>query len=130
MAGLLSASPKTVGRGDIATLIVRVFATRKASHKAHWATASYAQHMALGDFYDALPDKIDAIVEAIQGNTGQRVKTDAPEVGALLSQIEAEADWIKAQRSTIAQGVPAIENMLDDLAGAYLAAAYKLRMLK
>ena len=34
----------------------------------HWQTESYAQHVALGEYYDSLTDTIDEFVEAYQGN--------------------------------------------------------------
>ena len=57
----------------IEQLIARVFATRNAAHLLHWRGPSYAQHMALGDFYEAIIDKLDEIVECHQGETGEPI---------------------------------------------------------
>lgn len=40
---------------------------QKQIHVWHLQTGSYAQHMALGDFYTNIEDKIDSIAEAITG---------------------------------------------------------------
>ena len=36
----------------IEELVSKVFSARNASHLAHWATKSYAEHQALGAFYE------------------------------------------------------------------------------
>lgn len=115
----------------IEELVSRVFATRNAVHLAHWATPSYAEHVALGDFYDALTDKVDAIVEMYQGAFGKIKKPPAKSQVAsdLLDHIKAEAQWLEDNRAKIADGVCAIENAVDDLTGVYLRTFYKLNNL-
>ena len=54
----------------IEEFVSRSFALRDAAHLAHWATRSYSEHVALGEFYDGLLDKVDTIVEAYQGCFG------------------------------------------------------------
>ena len=114
-------------------LIGRVFASRNAAHLAHWRTKSFAQHMALGDFYDGAVDQIDGIVEAMQGATGKLVGTvslptqDAS--GDIVRSLVDDCNWIAKNRSKIAQGVPAIENLIDGLCDLYLTTIYKLKNL-
>lgn len=114
-------------------LISRVFAARDAAHLAHWRTKSFAQHMALDDFYDGAIDKIDGIVEAAQGSMGRLVgnvplaaKDNRADVAKTLSD---DCNWIAKNREKIAQGVPAVENLLDDLCDLYLTTIYKLKNL-
>ena len=48
-------------------------ASRDQAHIFHWQTSgpgSFAAHMALNAYYDAIPDMIDALVEAYQGKHG------------------------------------------------------------
>ena len=118
----------------IEQLIARVFATRNAVHIAHWKSkgdGSFARHMALGDFYDALIDKIDGIVEMYQGAFGLIDKVEPASVDAdgIMDHIGEEANWIEDNRSEIAGGVCAIENAIDDLTGTYLRTFYKLKNL-
>ena len=42
-----------------AELVARCFAARTSAHLAHLTTTSYAQHVALGDFYDAIASGAD-----------------------------------------------------------------------
>lgn len=117
-------------------LVSRVFATRNATHLAHWRAkgpGSYARHMALGDFYDSLIDKIDGIVEAHQGATGKLVGLVNLNAADTRSDVAAkcadDCNWIAKNRDKIANGIPAIENLLDDLCDLYLTTIYKLKNL-
>lgn len=114
-------------------LVSRVFASRNAAHLAHWRTKSFAQHMALGEFYDSLIDKIDGIVEAAQGATGKlvgMVNLNAADTRTdITAKLADDCNWIAKNREKIASGIPAIENLLDDLCDLYLTTIYKLKNL-
>jgi len=54
-------------------LISTLMASRDQAHVFHWQTTgpgSFAAHMALGAYYEAVPDMIDALVETYQGKHG------------------------------------------------------------
>ena len=54
-------------------LISTLMASRDQAHIFHWQTTgagSFAAHMALGAYYTAIPDMVDALVEAYQGKHG------------------------------------------------------------
>jgi hypothetical protein len=115
----------------IEELVGRVFATRNAAHIAHWRTKSFAQHVALDEFYSGLVEKIDEIVEVYQGAFGL---IDAPTIPSvkpdgILQHIADETSWIEENREKIAQEFCAVENLLDDLAGLYSRTYYKLKNL-
>lgn len=117
---------------SIAELISRAFATRNLTHFAHWATKSYAQHMALGDLYDEIISQIDEIVEVYQGKFGilpnlTTMKASVPK--DILAHVEAEAAWVSQNRDEISNNVEAIGALLDELDAAYLKAIYKLKNL-
>ncbi len=116
----------------IEELISRVFAARNVAHIAHWKTQSYAQHMALGTFYEALPGAIDTIVEAFQGAfmlVGNIPIGTFPPNLQILPYLEAEARWINENVEALAQGNEGLENEIQGLLGVYLSAIYKLRNL-
>lgn len=112
----------------IEDLVSRVFALRNATHLAHWATKSYAEHQALGEFYDGLIDKIDGIVEAYQGWNGLigEVRITMIPKGNVRDSIRTEMTWIAANREKIAKKATVIENLLDDLMHLYSTTHYKL----
>lgn len=43
-----------------AEFVARSFAVRTAAHLAHLQSRSYAEHVALGGFYDSLIDLVDS----------------------------------------------------------------------
>lgn len=115
----------------IEQLVARVFATRNAAHLAHWKTKSFAEHMALGSFYDDVIDKIDPLVEAYQGAFGLigdvEVKPVAPnDIVALLTQ---DVRWMKTNADEITKKVTALQNLLDNISETYLSTIYKLKNL-
>ena len=54
----------------IAEFIYRMFHARTTAHILHLSTRSYAQHKALGDFYDGIVDLADSIAEGYIGEHG------------------------------------------------------------
>jgi DNA-binding ferritin-like protein len=113
-------------------LVANVFAIRNAAHLAHWATNSYAQHMALDDFYNGVIEKLDTIVEAYQGYFGLIGKVDqiTCEPDNIADQIADMAQLIARERSNIANGTPAIENLIDELTETFFKTFYKLCNLR
>jgi hypothetical protein len=113
-------------------LIARIFKTRNQAHLAHWKTKSYAEHQALGSFYDELIDLLDKLVEACQGSKGiighvdLSCKDESVEIVKCLTE---EANWISKNRSKVAHSVPALENILDEIVALYLTTIYKLKNL-
>lgn len=116
----------------IEELISRVFKTRNQAHLAHWKTKSFAEHEALGSFYDELIDKIDGLVEACQGSKGIIGHVDLSckdESVDIIKCLTDDANFISRNRAKIGHGVPALENILDEIVGLYLTTLYKLKNL-
>ena len=51
----------------IEQLVLQLLMMSVQSHVWHWQTKSYACHVALGEFYDAIRDSADAIAEQFMG---------------------------------------------------------------
>jgi len=51
-------------------LISYLLHSKNQTHIFHLQTTSYAEHMALGTFYDEVTDLIDGLVESYQGKYG------------------------------------------------------------
>lgn len=114
-------------------LISRVFATRNAAHIRHWTTKSYAEHMALGDFYTGIIETVDQIVEVHQGRSGliDSVKAiPAPNPANIVQHLVTEADWIETHRDDIAERSETVGAIIDDLAAVYRKTIYKLENLR
>lgn len=114
--------------------ISRMFAIRDAAHLAHWAAkgpGSYAQHQALGDFYDGLIDALDGYVEVYQGYYGLigDVTPKPYHRKDILKQIQAEAMWLGENCSAICQENEALENILQEIEALFAKTYYKLKFL-
>ena len=110
-------------------LAARIFATRDMAHMAHWRTASYPEHVALGDFYEALPGLIDALVEAYQGQHERiepfQVQTRKADI---RDHLEDDIEWMQAMRDDITGGDPSLLNLLDGIIACYQKTLYLLSL--
>lgn len=112
-------------------LAAMVFAARDAAHRAHWRTREYAAHVALGEFYTAVIDALDEIVEVYQGENEVLLTVPAPGSvsGGVRELLTAQAQWIATHRTDIAGGSDAIGNLVDNLVAIYRKTVYKLKFL-
>lgn len=110
-------------------LIERMFKSRNASQLEHWKTKSYAQHMALGSFYEDVIDILDKYVESHIGTFGKLkdVKGEEDDVAKMISD---DIVWLHENRDKITQNVPALENIIDELTGTHMQTLYKLENLR
>ena len=101
----------------IEDLVSRVFAMRNAAHLAHWSTKSYAEHKALGKFYDELIDKIDSIIEAYQGWFGLigEVRMIVMSKKDIAEAIRTDLTWMGANRDKICKKNTMMENLIVNL---------------
>jgi hypothetical protein len=114
----------------ISELASRVFQSRDAAHREHWATKSYAAHVALGVFYDGSIDAIDAVIENYQGLFG---KIDPFEVRTvpvkdIAKYLQDESDWIESNMDALSQGSPSIGNLIQALVSVYTKSCFMLSM--
>lgn len=100
------------------------------TQQQHWKTRSYAQHQALGEFYDNFADKLDELVESYQGREGLIV---IPEMS-----FHKEADpvvMIKTMRRFLDENrdimcsYREIQNQIDEIIGIMNKTLYKLQFL-
>jgi len=59
------------------------------THLIHWQTRSFAEHTALGNFYDYLQDFKDEVVEKLMGYIGKRIQS------LKIDAIDPKADSMK-----------------------------------
>ena len=110
-------------------LIDKMFAERNAAHIEHLKTNCYARHKALGHFYDDLIDLTDKYVEAHQGTFGiiGDIKGENKDVAKMIHD---EIIWLHENRESIAQGIPALENIIDEISCLHMKTLYKLENLR
>ncbi len=123
-------------KGDetLVELVMDLLHSAIITHIMHWQTTSYAEHIALGEFYSAMPDLVDDVVEAYQGKTkiilaNFPIEMDKYEGMAPLTYLEylsAERTECRALFGTDSE----IQNLVDAIADLIDSTMYKLRRFK
>lgn len=89
-----------------------------SSWRKHLRTHKYSKHMALDDFYNEMPDKVDALIEAWMGVNGKKVNGFD---NVIQSANMGTLKYLKELRSVVKQGYPLmngeseLEALLDDI---------------
>jgi hypothetical protein len=114
----------------IEQLVARVFAARNSAHREHVKTKSYAQHMALGSFYESIICKVDEIIETDQGMYGLIGDFSVEDVkpADFAKFVREEAIWFETNRDKFSK-CEATLALVDELTAIYLQTAYKLTNL-
>lgn len=119
---------KTVG-AFIGTLLHSATIT----HMQHLQSESYAQHVALGAYYDEIVDLVDALVESMQGAYEEIIKAYPSMFGTgdsdPLSYMCNLRDYVLLERKNMPQDSE-IQNEIDSIATLINRTIYKLRFLK
>lgn len=108
-------------------MIDTVFKHADQAHIQHLVSESYAEHMALGDFYSGVRDALDAFVEA---SIGLDVPVPEKVRPPILQQLEDGYVALVEMRDEVCQGATALENLFDNITGTYATAIYKLKRFK
>jgi DNA-binding ferritin-like protein len=120
-------------------LISTLLASRDQAHIFHWQTTgpgSYAAHMALNSYYDAIPDMVDALVETYQGKYGilkgftPPEKFDEYESASAVMYFKGLATFIDRAYDKIDPSDTNIINQLDMFKDLTYTTIYKLENLK
>ena len=114
-------------------LVMRCLHARTTAHVLHLKATSYAKHKALNDFYDALPDFVDSIAEAYQGEHGliasyppRYTPTDDP-----VALVKGLATWLEDHRYECCdESDTYVQNIIDELLALCRSTLYKLQFLK
>ena len=111
-----------------------LFASRDFAHKAHLNTESYAEHVALGGFYDDIIDAADAFAEAWQGRNGKRIGNipsyDSMSSGKPAVILKRYLKEVEDCCEECCKDDSALQNLFDNIVAVYLSTIYKLTFLK
>ena len=113
---------------NVPTFISTMLHSATVTHLQHLSTKSYAQHVALATYYDAIVELVDAYAEAYQGRYG--VITDYPtdrfhytrEPKQYVKSLLAFADTM---RDSLPDD-PELVNLFDSIVDEIDALKYKL----
>lgn len=116
---------------SIAKIIGIMFMSRTYAHMSHLKTGSYAEHQALGGFYECIVGQADSLAEVAQGLYG---KLAIPFVN-MSGDIGSPAKALEGHLRTL-EGLckdceePYIENIFQEIQATYRSTIYKLEELK
>ena len=114
------------------SFIVQSLTVRTSAHLLHLSSTSYAQHVALASFYDALPNLIDKYAEVYQGLDGQIKTWPTPATVERKDPITLLEDYLELVQAEQAEDhdSEALANILAELEELTAQTLYKLRFLK
>ena len=114
-----------------AAFVSVLFHSATVTHFMHLQTKSFAQHMALGEYYDAIVDLADKWAEAYQGCYD--IITNYPKDFHLATEPVKYLMQIKDFVDDIRKDLPQdseLNNLVDGIADQIDSTLYKLRFLK
>jgi hypothetical protein len=114
-----------------AAFVSVLFHSATVTHFMHLQTKSFAQHMALGEYYDAIVDLADKWAEAYQGCYD--IITGYPKDFHLATDPVKYLTQIKEFVNDLRKDLPQdseLNNLVDGIADQIDSTLYKLRFLK
>ncbi len=114
-----------------AAFVSVLFHSATVTHFMHLQTKSFAQHMALGEYYDAIVELADKWAEAYQGCYD--IITNYPKEFHLATDPVKYLTQIKDFVNDLRKDLPSesqLQNIVDEIADQIDSTLYKLRFLK
>jgi hypothetical protein len=134
--GLLSEQEEKTS-GGLKEIVSQLLHSRNQTHVFHLQTdsqSSFAEHSALGGYYDGIGDLIDGLVESYQGKHGiikgyssDKIE-DYDNVKQVISYLEKIDSVIEKSRKSIKESY--IQNQIDTVQELIYSTLYKLKFLK
>lgn len=103
-----------------------------ATWRKHLRTAKYAKHIALNEFYEEMPELVDALIEAWMGANGRKIKNYE---NVLQSSNMNTLTYLKELKKIVKQGYELVEDNeeleshLDDIMELINSTLYKVKEL-
>ena len=116
----------------VAQFVAVLLHSGTVTHMQHLATKSYAQHIALGEFYNAIIELADTYAEAYSGAYEQIPITAYSNDFSVTKDPEAYLQMIKRYVDVHRKDLPddtALQNIVDEIVGQIDSTLYKLRFL-
>lgn len=117
---------------QLTALISLLFQSSTQTHVFHLQTNSFSEHMALGEYYDEIVEKADALAESAQGMYGilKAYKAyslvDYKDKAQLIAYFEELCSKVEALRV----GLPSyLQNQVDGIEELLYSTKYKLKFL-
>jgi hypothetical protein len=124
-------SNTSMGKPNIIVEICsKLFQSRDIIHLAHLKATSYAQHIALNEYYDGILDFVDNLVETAQGCEQKLLDISIP-----ASKAEEPLSYLLKLKEYICSSRDKLEyefqkNIIDEVTALIASTCYKLKFLK
>jgi hypothetical protein len=116
---------------DMGIVFSKLFQARDFAHKAHLETKSYAQHKALGSYYDDILGLTDSLVESYFGKYGiQKIEIGQVKPQDVVEYFEDLANFIEQAHASVNKKDTWVQNQLDEVLATTYSLLYKLKNLK
>jgi hypothetical protein len=120
--------------GVVGTFVSTLLHSATLTHLMHFKSKSYSEHVALGAYYDEIPELVDGLVESIQGAYEIIIdpypamfgngNNDDP-----LAYMISLRNYVRDYRQQMPQDSE-IQNEIDNVANLLNSTVYKLKFLK
>lgn len=100
--------------------------------RKHLRSAKYGKHIALQEFYEEMPDKVDALIEAWMGANGKKIGSFT---NVLTSSNLNTLSYLKELKNICKQGYSLmgddeeLKSLLDDIVNLINSTLYKVKEL-
>ena len=116
---------------NCALFIATLLHSATNTHFFHFTTSSYAQHKALGNYYDEIVELVDTLAESYMGKYGKL--TTFPSVYHQpkdpIKYLESLQNFVADARQDLPQDSE-LQNIIDEIADLINSTTYKLKFLK
>jgi DNA-binding ferritin-like protein len=99
------------------------------THLLHWQSKSYAEHQALGTFYQEIAELVDQLAEAMMGKydtTPEFPQMYHAPAATGKDELEALSEYVEQARQALPQDSE-IQNIVDEIAQLIDSTLYLLR---
>ena len=120
--------------GSFVDIVSGILHSRTQIHIYHLQTKSFAVHKALNDYYDAVVDLFDGLVESYQGKHGivEDYKCDGYDnytsVNSAIEYLQKLDKTIEGSRKSVKESY--IQNQIDTVQELIYSTIYKLKFLE
>jgi hypothetical protein len=120
--------PKLEMQGVIGTLLMSV----TFGHLFHLCTTDYPSHIALNEYYEKMPDKVDTLAEAYLSTTkaANFQVCIVPTSSCPISYLDRVLEYVLTYQEQKLQGESAFNSLVDDCVNQIRSTLYKLKRLK
>jgi hypothetical protein len=112
-------------------LLCEMLETSAQAKVFHWQTSSFAEHEALGEFYEGFNDLMDKFIETYQGCYGRimlgcDMEVKPYTIDAPVAFLESFKSFISGEARMFVMGNSALTNILDEINGLVEQTLYRL----